>query len=196
MAHYRLARSRGGVDVGSSLRTITLYRPALPRSCTHHRLPSPVGTAIFLRPFCFYSAAPPLTAPPLHTPLRYARMNKSRFDGAEGPAERKLSLSVLYEVLLTLCKTMAPLTPFFVELQYQNLRLALPEAERFDSIHFDMIPQVTKPDAPRSPPKSLAHGTAKRPSPRFPRGFRAPCSRPAPAPLPPRSRAAPRVTRA
>jgi len=68
----------------------------------------------------------------------YVRMNKDRFSGDE----KLTSLSVLYEVLLMLCKTMAPLTPFFVELQYQNLRLALPAAERFASVHFDMIPQV------------------------------------------------------
>ena len=77
-------------------------------------------------------------------------MNKSRFDGAEGPSERLTSLSVLYEVLLTLCKTMAPLTPFFVELQYQNLRNALPDSERFGSVHFDFIPEVHAPHAPRS----------------------------------------------
>ena len=72
----------------------------------------------------------------------YVRMNKERFSGERGPDERLTSLAAMYEVLLMLCKTMAPLTPFFVELQYQNLRLGLPEAERHASVHFDMIPQV------------------------------------------------------
>lgn len=103
-------------------------------------------------------------------------MNKERFSGANGPADRQSSLSVLYEVLLTLCKTMAPLTPFFVELQYQNLRLALPEKERFQSVHFDFIPEVLRGDPPLSCP---AHARPPLPRcrlrgrPRFLRG--APC---------------------
>jgi isoleucyl-tRNA synthetase len=77
----------------------------------------------------------------------YNRMNKARFDGSAGPDERATSLATLYEVLLVLCKLMAPLTPFFVEIQYRNLRLALPESEQHKSIHFDMIPQVKRPSA-------------------------------------------------
>ncbi len=36
---------------------------------------------------------------------------------------------------------MAPFTPFFAEHLYQNLRLALPPAERMDSVHYVMIPE-------------------------------------------------------
>ena len=72
----------------------------------------------------------------------YIRMNKDRFSGGSGDEDRKFSLCTLYEVLLTMCKMMSPLTPFFVESQYQNLKRALPTDEQQDSIHFDMIPQV------------------------------------------------------
>jgi len=71
----------------------------------------------------------------------YIRMNKDRFSGGSGEDDRAASLCTLYEVLLILCRMMAPLTPFFVESQYQNLKLALPPSEQQGSIHFDMIPE-------------------------------------------------------
>ena len=82
----------------------------------------------------------------------YIRMNKDRFSGGTGDADRMTSLTTLYEVLMIMCRMMAPLTPFFVESQYQNLKAALPEAERHGSIHFDFIPEVN-----RSPPHPPAH---------------------------------------
>ena len=39
-----------------------------------------------------------------------------------------LSVAVLYECLLTLCRVMAPFTPFFTEYLYQNLRRIHPVA--------------------------------------------------------------------
>ena len=96
----------------------------------------------------------------------YIRMNKERLNGDAGLDERKLSLCTLYEVLLMLCRMMAPLTPFFVEEQYQNLKKALPKAEQFESIHFDMIPTVRAAAAPpRTPthaPPTRAHPPARR----------------------------------
>lgn len=74
----------------------------------------------------------------------YIRTNKERFSGERGDDERACSLSTLYEVLLMLCRMMAPLTPFFVEFQYLNLVKALPAAEQFKSVHFDAIPQVMR----------------------------------------------------
>jgi len=71
----------------------------------------------------------------------YLRLNKERFAGERGLEDRTSSLATLYEVLLMMCKMMAPLTPFFTELAFQNLRAALPEAERLESVHFDEIPQ-------------------------------------------------------
>jgi len=72
----------------------------------------------------------------------YLRMNKERFGGERGAEERGTSLCVLFEVLVMLCRMMAPLTPFFTELVYQNLRRAIPDAPA--SIHFLMIPEVNR----------------------------------------------------
>ena len=81
----------------------------------------------------------------------YIRMNKERLGGDAGPADQQAAIATLYEVLLLLCKMMAPLTPFFVELQYKNLRNALPKEEQLESVHFDMIPQVGLPCRRRRP---------------------------------------------
>ena len=43
-------------------------------------------------------------------------------------------------MLLTTVKAMAPFTPFFTEGMYQNLRLALPDAE--ESVHYCSFPEV------------------------------------------------------
>ena len=64
----------------------------------------------------------------------YVRLNKARFKGAAGTADQRFSLQTLYEVLLSLCKLMAPFTPFLVEFMYQNLAKALPPKEREDSV--------------------------------------------------------------
>eukprot|EP00966_Prymnesium_polylepis_P082170 1903351-Prymnesium_polylepis.1 len=72
----------------------------------------------------------------------YIRMNKERFSGERGAEERTFALSTLYEVLVMLCRLMAPLTPFFTEFVYQNLRKVMPDAPA--SIHFTMIPEVNQ----------------------------------------------------
>ena len=71
----------------------------------------------------------------------YLRLNKERFAGERGADDQRASLATLFEVLMMMCKMMAPLTPFFTELAFRNLRHGLPEAERLDSVHFDEIPQ-------------------------------------------------------
>ena len=53
----------------------------------------------------------------------YVRLNRRRCKCAGGNTdEAYVSLSVLYECLMTLCRLMAPFTPFFTEYLYQNLR--------------------------------------------------------------------------
>ena len=71
----------------------------------------------------------------------FLRLNKERFAGERGADDQRASLATLFEVLTMMCKMMAPLTPFFTELAFRNLRHGLPEAERLDSVHFDEIPQ-------------------------------------------------------
>jgi Isoleucyl-tRNA synthetase len=52
-------------------------------------------------------------------------------------------LPALFKVLLGLCKTRAPFTPFFVESKYQNLRLCLANKGGLEpSIHFWRFPEA------------------------------------------------------
>eukprot|EP01028_Stygiella_incarcerata_P005971 TRINITY_DN2462_c0_g1_i1.p1 TRINITY_DN2462_c0_g1~~TRINITY_DN2462_c0_g1_i1.p1 ORF type:complete len:1134 (+),score=319.59 TRINITY_DN2462_c0_g1_i1:134-3535(+) len=72
----------------------------------------------------------------------YVRMNRPRLKGNGGSEDTKTALSTLFEVLLTMCKVMAPFTPFLVEMMYQNLKNIIPsEEEQEESVHFMMIPK-------------------------------------------------------
>ena len=54
------------------------------------------------------------------------------------------ALATTYTVLYTLCRLMAPFTPYLVEYMYLNLRKALPVDQRQDSVHYLLIPEVNK----------------------------------------------------
>ena len=69
----------------------------------------------------------------------YVRYNRGRLKGNDADSQR--ALRTLYYVLLTLCKSMAPFTPFFVESMYQNLKRCLSDAE--ESVHFCDFPSDT-----------------------------------------------------
>ncbi|XP_031488181.1 isoleucine--tRNA ligase, cytoplasmic [Nymphaea colorata] len=71
----------------------------------------------------------------------YVRFNRKRLKGRTGVEDSIVSLSTLYHVLLTICKAMAPFTPFFTEVLYQNLRKVCIESE--ESIHYCSFPTVT-----------------------------------------------------
>jgi isoleucyl-tRNA synthetase len=63
--------------------------------------------------------------------------------GKNGDNDTRRALAVLFNVLLVLCKTMAPFTPFFVEKIYQNLRRCLPDQGNAEpSVHFCMFPEA------------------------------------------------------
>lgn len=65
----------------------------------------------------------------------YVRFNRKRLKGRMGDDDCRVALSTLFHVLLTTCKAMAPFTPFFTEVLYQNLRKLLdPDSE--ESIHY------------------------------------------------------------
>jgi len=66
----------------------------------------------------------------------YIRLNRPRFKGNKGPKEEEYSLNTLYFVLITLCKAMAPFTPYLTEVMYQNLRHLEPESSREDCVHY------------------------------------------------------------
>lgn len=57
----------------------------------------------------------------------YVKANRRRLKGqGNTPADTKTALSVLVTVLFTLCRLMSSLTPFLVEVIYQNLKFILP----------------------------------------------------------------------
>ncbi|KAL8144763.1 hypothetical protein AgCh_003100 [Apium graveolens] len=70
----------------------------------------------------------------------YVRFNRRRLKGGTPEEDCRTALFTLYYVLLTFCKVMAPFTPFFTELLYQNLRKVSSGAE--ESIHYCTFPQV------------------------------------------------------
>jgi isoleucyl-tRNA synthetase len=74
----------------------------------------------------------------------YVKMNRKRLKGGSGAEEARVACGVLFEVLLTLTRCMAPFTPLFSELLYTNLRLALPEAERQGSVHYLPFPTANQ----------------------------------------------------
>ncbi|CAH1424400.1 unnamed protein product [Lactuca virosa] len=70
----------------------------------------------------------------------YVRFNRKRLKGRTGENDCRTALSTLYHVLLTVCKAMAPFTPFFTEVLYHNLRKVANGLE--ESIHFCPFPEV------------------------------------------------------
>ncbi|KAL5726224.1 isoleucine--tRNA ligase [Ranunculus cassubicifolius] len=70
----------------------------------------------------------------------YVRFNRKRLKGRTGEDDCRMALSTLYHVLLTTCKVMAPFTPFFTEVLYQNMRKV--ENESLESIHYCSFPEA------------------------------------------------------
>ncbi|XP_041836147.1 isoleucine--tRNA ligase, cytoplasmic [Melanotaenia boesemani] len=76
----------------------------------------------------------------------YVRTNRRRLKGESGTEDCLWALETLFSVLFSMCRLMAPLTPFITEMMYQNLRNLIDPAsvEEKDnsSIHYLMLPQV------------------------------------------------------
>eukprot|EP01124_Arcella_intermedia_P022504 TRINITY_DN3362_c0_g1_i1.p1 TRINITY_DN3362_c0_g1~~TRINITY_DN3362_c0_g1_i1.p1 ORF type:complete len:1073 (-),score=204.87 TRINITY_DN3362_c0_g1_i1:40-3258(-) len=70
----------------------------------------------------------------------YVRLNRPRLKGSKGHVEEQQALDTLHFVLTSLCRVMAPFTPFFTEHLYQNLRLLDPPEAREDSVHYLSFP--------------------------------------------------------
>ncbi|XP_008793645.2 isoleucine--tRNA ligase, cytoplasmic-like [Phoenix dactylifera] len=70
----------------------------------------------------------------------YVRCNRKRLKGRTGEEDCRISLSTLYYVLLTTCTAMAPFTPFFTEVLYQNLCKVSVRSE--ESIHYCSYPSA------------------------------------------------------
>ena len=76
----------------------------------------------------------------------YIRMNRDRMRGNLGHESAKISLNVLYDVVLDLIIVMAPITPFITEHIYTNLKRVLPvnDSRLAESVHFVMMPDMTR----------------------------------------------------
>lgn len=74
----------------------------------------------------------------------YIRFNRRRLKGEYGKDDTLIALNVLFDVLYTLCRTMAPFTPFLTESIYQNLKKYISNTTKDDvrSIHFISFPEV------------------------------------------------------
>ncbi|XP_077181831.1 isoleucine--tRNA ligase, cytoplasmic [Paroedura picta] len=76
----------------------------------------------------------------------YVRMNRRRLKGESGVEDCIMALETLFSVLFSMCRLMAPYTPFITELMYQNLKTLIDPAsvqeKNTDSIHYLMLPQV------------------------------------------------------
>ncbi|KAM5227766.1 isoleucine--tRNA ligase, cytoplasmic-like [Ctenodactylus gundi] len=76
----------------------------------------------------------------------YVRMNRRRLKGESGVEDCVMALETLFSVLLSLCRLMAPYTPFLTELMYQNLKVLIDPVAVQDkdtlSIHYLMLPHV------------------------------------------------------
>ncbi|XP_004870143.1 isoleucine--tRNA ligase, cytoplasmic isoform X3 [Heterocephalus glaber] len=76
----------------------------------------------------------------------YVRMNRRRLKGENGTEDCVMALETLFSVLLSLCRLMAPYTPFLTELMYQNLKMLIDPVSVQDkdtlSIHYLMLPRV------------------------------------------------------
>lgn len=77
----------------------------------------------------------------------YIRFNRKRLKGENGVDDTLHAMNTLFEVLFTLCRGLAPFTPFLTETIYQKLRPYLPEAQQIEdarSVHFLPFPTVRK----------------------------------------------------
>uniref|UniRef100_A0A667ZSX0 Isoleucine--tRNA ligase, cytoplasmic n=1 Tax=Myripristis murdjan TaxID=586833 RepID=A0A667ZSX0_9TELE len=76
----------------------------------------------------------------------YVRTNRRRLKGESGTEDCLWALETLFSVLFSMCRLMAPFTPFITEMMYQNLRhLVDPasiEEKDASSIHYLMLPHV------------------------------------------------------
>jgi isoleucyl-tRNA synthetase len=75
----------------------------------------------------------------------YIRFNRRRLKGEYGLEDTKHALNTLFEVLYTLCRGLAPFTPFITENIYLRILSYIPQklrAEDDRSIHFLPFPEV------------------------------------------------------
>ena len=70
----------------------------------------------------------------------YVRRSRRRFWRSEGDSDKLSGYAALYTCLSTLCKLMAPFTPFIADEMYQNLVRSV-DADAPESVHLAAFPQ-------------------------------------------------------
>ncbi|CAH2312368.1 isoleucine--tRNA ligase, cytoplasmic isoform X1 [Pelobates cultripes] len=74
----------------------------------------------------------------------YVRMNRRRLKGENSTEDCMMALETLFSILFSMCRLMAPFTPFITEMMYQKLRLLIDPTSMQDkdtqSIHYLMLP--------------------------------------------------------
>jgi len=71
----------------------------------------------------------------------YIRRARRRFWKSEDDSDKHCAYATLYEALLTLCKVLAPFTPFIAETIYQNLVRSV-DSSAPDSVHLSRWPEA------------------------------------------------------
>jgi len=71
----------------------------------------------------------------------YVRRSRRRFWKSEQDADKNGAYGTLYHVLTTLCRLLAPITPFVTEMMYQNLVRSV-DADAPESVHHTDWPQA------------------------------------------------------
>lgn len=76
----------------------------------------------------------------------YVRLNRLRLKGESDDLNWKVSLNVLFDVLLKVNILMSPIVPFLTESMYQNMRLVIKKDSKLnqESIHHVMISDVNE----------------------------------------------------
>nr|XP_042904270.1 isoleucine--tRNA ligase, cytoplasmic isoform X2 [Parasteatoda tepidariorum]XP_042904276.1 isoleucine--tRNA ligase, cytoplasmic isoform X2 [Parasteatoda tepidariorum] len=98
-----------------------------------------------MKAYRLYTVVPRLVKFVDHLTNWYVRMNRRRLKGDGGETDCKIALETLFLVLYTMIRMMAPFTPFFTELMYQNLQKVLADYEKSDkqkSIHYLYLPDT------------------------------------------------------
>ncbi|KAK3321127.1 tRNA synthetases class I-domain-containing protein [Cercophora scortea] len=100
-----------------------------------------------MKGYRLYTVVPRLLEQIDNTTNWYIRFNRKRLKGENGVNDTLHALNTLFEVLFTICRGLAPFTPFLTETIYQKLLPHIPEnlrSEDYRSIHFLPFPEVRK----------------------------------------------------
>ncbi|KAG5933351.1 Isoleucine--tRNA ligase, cytoplasmic [Claviceps monticola] len=100
-----------------------------------------------MREYRLYTVVPRLLELIDNTTNWYIRFNRRRLKGENGLHDTQHALNALFEVLYTLCRGLAPFTPFLSDTIYLKLLVHIPKAlQALDPrcVHFLSFPEVRK----------------------------------------------------